>query len=224
MDRRSYNQFCATARTLDVIGERWTLLIVRELITGPKRYKDLLESLPGIGTSLLAARLKHLERSELIRHVELPPPAGSKVYELTEAGRDLEPTVMAIARWGLRWVLTAPEPGDVFRPGWAVLAMQAAYDQDAATGVQQTYEFRVGEEVFHARVDAEGVQARHGAAHEPDLVIRVAQDAFIDLVAGRATIAQAVRQGWIDADGSRAALNHCSAIFARPKLAAPAAA
>ena len=224
MDRRSYNQFCATARTLDVIGERWTLLIVRELITGPKRYKDLLESLPGIGTSLLAARLKHLERSELIRHVELPPPAGSKVYELTEAGRDLEPTVMAIARWGLRWVLTAPEPGDVFRPGWAVLAMQAAYDEDAATGVEETYEFRVGEEVFHARVHAGGVQARHGPAHEPDLVIRVAQDAFIDLVAGRATIAQAAKQGWIDADGSRAALKHCSAIFARSGLAAPAAA
>ena len=224
MDRRSYNQFCATARTLDVIGERWTLLIVRELITGPKRYKDLLESLPGIGTSLLAARLKHLERSELIRHVELPPPAGSKVYELTEAGRDLEPTVMAIARWGLRWVLTTPEPGDVFRPGWAVLAMQAAYDEDAATGVEETYEFRVGEEIFHARVHAGGVRARHGPAHEPDLVIRVAQDAFIDLAAGRATIAQAAKQGWIDADGSRAALNHCSAIFDRPRLAAHSAA
>ena len=224
MDRRSYNQFCATARTLDVIGERWTLLIIRELITGPKRYTDLLESLPGIGTSLLAARLKHLERSELIRHVELPPPAGSKVYELTEAGRDLEPTVMAIARWGLRWVLTEPEPGDVFRPAWAVLAMQAAYDEDAATGVEETYEFRVGEEVFHARVHAGGVQARHGPAHEPDLVIRVAQDAFIDLAAGRATIAQAAKQGWIDADGSRAALNHCSAIFDRPRLAAHSAA
>ena len=224
MDRRSYNQFCATAKTLDVIGERWTLLIIRELITGPKRYTDLLESLPGIGTSLLAARLKHLERSELIRHVELPPPAGSKVYELTEAGRDLEPTVMAIARWGLRWALGAPEPDDAFRPGWAVLAMQAAYHEDAAAGVEETYEFRVGEEVFHARIHGGGVKARHGPAYEPDLVISVAEDAFIDLVAGRATIAQAAKQGWIDADGSRTALNNCSAIFDRPKLAAPAAA
>jgi DNA-binding HxlR family transcriptional regulator len=224
MNRRSYNQFCATARTLDVIGERWTLLIVRELITGPKRYKDLLESLPGIGTSLLAARLKHLERSELIRHVELPPPAGSKVYELTEAGRDLEPVVMAIARWGLRWALTALKPDDVFRPGWAVLAMQAAYDEDAAAGIEETYEFRVGEEVFHARVHDGRVEGRHGPAYEPDLVISVAEDAFIDLVSGRATIAQAAEQGLVDVDGSRVALNHCSAIFDRHSSAAPAAA
>src|SRR5262245_54144550 len=152
MDRRSYNQFCATARTLDVIGERWTLLVIRELITGPKRYKDLLESLPGIGTSLLAARLKHLESADLIRHVELPPPAGSKVYELTAAGRDLEPVVMAIARWGLKWALDEPTLDEVFRPSWAVLAMQAAYDEDAASGVEEAYEFRVGEEVFHARL------------------------------------------------------------------------
>src|SRR5262249_327581 len=148
--------------------------------------------------------------------------AGAKGYELTEAGRDLEPTVMANARWGLRWGVTAPEPGDVFRPGGAGLAVQAAYDEDAATGGGETYRVRGGQEVLHARVHAGGVQARHGPAHEPDLVIRVAQDAFIDLVAGRATIAQAAKQGWIDADGSRAALNHCSAIFDRTRLAAPA--
>jgi DNA-binding HxlR family transcriptional regulator len=224
MERRSYHQFCATARTLDLVGERWTLLIVRELITGPKRYKDLLESLPGIGTSLLAARLKHLESVDLIRRVELPPPAGSKVYELTAAGRDLEPAVMAIARWGLKWALDEPAPDDVFRPSWAVLAMEAAYDERAAGGVEETYEFRVGEEVFHATVHDGNVHARHGAAHEPDLVITAAPDAFMDLVAGRATLAQAVKQGWIHADGSRAALGHCSSIFRRPQAAVRAAA
>jgi DNA-binding HxlR family transcriptional regulator len=224
MERRSYNQFCATARTLDLIGQRWTLLIVRELITGPKRYKDLLESLPGIGTSLLAARLKHLENVDLVQRVELPPPAGSKVYELTAAGRDLEPTVMAIARWGLKWALDQPTPDDVFRPSWAVLAMQAAYDERAAGGVEETYEFRVGEEVFHARVHDGEVHASHGAAYEPDLVITAAPDAFMDLVAGRATLAQAAKQGWIHADGSRAALGHCSSIFRRPQAAVRAAA
>jgi DNA-binding HxlR family transcriptional regulator/putative sterol carrier protein len=224
MERRSYHQFCATARTLDLVGERWTLLIVRELITGPKRYKDLLESLPSIGTSLLAARLKHLESVDLIQRVELPPPAGSKVYELTAAGRDLEPAVMAIARWGLKWALDQPAPDDVFRPSWAVLAMQAAYDECAAGGVEETYEFRVGEDVFHASVHDGKVHARHGAAYEPDLVITAAPDAFMDLVAGRATLAQAAKQGWIRADGSRAALGHCSSIFRRPQAAVRAAA
>jgi DNA-binding HxlR family transcriptional regulator/putative sterol carrier protein len=224
MRRRSYNQFCATARTLDVIGERWTLLVIRELITGPKRYKDLLESLPGIGSSLLAARLKHLEAADLIRRVELRPPAGSKVYELTEAGRDLEPVVMAVARWGLKWALNEPRPGDSFRSSWAVLAMEAAYDERAASGVEEIYEFRVGDEIFHARVHNGAVQARHGPAFEPDLTITATPEAFVDLAAGRATLAQATKQGWIEVDGSRAALRHCSAIFKRPQPVVQAAA
>jgi hypothetical protein len=131
---------------------------------------------------------------------------------------------MAIARWGLKWVLDEPTPDDVFRPSWAVLAMQAAYDEGAAVGVEEAYEFRVGEEVFHARVHSGSVQARHGAAHEPDLVITATPGAFIDLAAGRATLAQAAKQGWIAADGSRAALSNCSAIFSRPRAAVRAAA
>jgi len=216
MSRRSYNQFCATARTLDVVGERWTLLIIRELITGPKRYKDLLESLPGIGTSLLAARLRNLESAVLVRRSELPPPAGSTVYELTESGRDLEPAIMAIARWGLKWALGEPGPDEVFRPGWAVLAMQAAYDRRAAANIDETYEFRVGDEVFHARVQDGAVLGRHGPAHEPDLVITASAEAFMNLAAGHATIEQAAKQGQISAAGSRIALRHCSAIFKRP--------
>jgi len=216
MSRRSYNQFCATAKTLDVVGERWTLLIIRELVTGPKRYKDLLESLPGIGTSLLAARLRHLESAALVRRTELPPPAGSTVYELTESGRDLEPAIMAIARWGLKWALGEPTPDEVFRPGWAVLAMQAAYDERAAANIDETYEFRVGDDVFHARVQDGAVQGRHGPAHEPDLVITATAEAFMQLAAGQATIEQAAKQGRITAAGSRIALRHCSAIFKRP--------
>ena len=87
MSKRSYNQYCAVARALDIVGERWTLLIVRELLTGPKRFKDLLEGLPGIGTNLLTGRLKDLEGYGVVHRVTLPPPAASKVYELTELGR-----------------------------------------------------------------------------------------------------------------------------------------
>src|SRR5712692_11585883 len=92
--RRSYDQFCGMARGLDIIGERWTLLIVRDLLLGPKRYKDLLDGLPGMGTNMLAARLKELEQATIIRRRVLPPPAGSTVYELTAYGRELEDLLM----------------------------------------------------------------------------------------------------------------------------------
>src|SRR5216117_1868167 len=101
MARRSYNQFCPLARTLDIIGERWTLLIVRELAIGPRRFKDLIDDLPGIGTNLLAARLKELERHGILGRRTLPPPAGSKVYELTERGRSLFAALIPLAQWGL---------------------------------------------------------------------------------------------------------------------------
>jgi hypothetical protein len=124
----------------------------------------------------------------------------------------------------LKWALDEPTPDEVFRPSWAVLGMQAAYDRDAARGVEETYEFRVGDEIFHARVHDGEVQARHGAAHEPDLVISAEPDAFEDLVAGRATFAQATKRGSINAEGPRGALNNCSAIFRRPEVATRAAA
>src|ERR671931_479526 len=101
---RSYLQYAAVARGLDVVGERWTLLIVRDLLLGPKRYKDLLDGLPGIGTNLLAARLRALEKVGLVRRTVLPPPAGSAVYELTESGWELEPVVIALGRWGVRFM------------------------------------------------------------------------------------------------------------------------
>lgn len=215
MEHRRYNQYCATAKTLDIVGERWTLLIARELLTGPKRYKDLRESLPGIGTSLLAARLQHLQRAGVIRATTLPKPAGTPVYELTESGRELEPAIMSLARWGLKWTLGDPEPDDVFRPGWAVLGMQAAYDQAAAEGVSDTYEFRVGTEVFFARVDNGAVASEYGHATNPDVVFTADDDAFLDIAAGRLSFAEAVKAKRIEAEGSAAAIRRCSRIFRR---------
>ena len=100
MAGRSYRQFCAIASALDTIGERWTLLIIRELLTGPKRYSDLLDGLPGIPTDMLAARLRRLEDEGLVEREVLPPPAASKVYVLTGSGLSLEPVIAALARWG----------------------------------------------------------------------------------------------------------------------------
>ena len=130
-EKRSYGQYCTVARALDVVGERWTLLLVRELSTGPKRFKDLLEGLPGIATNLLAARLKTLEGEGIVRRATLPPPAGSNVYELTELGGSLEPVIVALSRWGAR-LLDAPREEEDLRAGWAAVAMRSAIGRRVA--------------------------------------------------------------------------------------------
>src|SRR5919198_3255075 len=115
MQKRSYDQWCAVARSLDVVGERWTLLIVRDLLIGPKRYSDLLAGLPGIGTNLLAQRLRELEARGLVERSTLPPPAATNVYRLTATGAALEPVVHALGRWGFQF-LGLPRPSDAMLP------------------------------------------------------------------------------------------------------------
>lgn len=217
MSRRSYNQFCATARTLDLVGERWTLLIVRELLTGPKRFRDLLDSLRGIGTGLLTARLKFLEGEGLVERITLPPPARTPAYALTRAGVELGPAVMALARWGLRWALDERRDGEEFRPGWAVLGMQAVFDPEAARGVDGTCEFRVDDDVFHARIDDGQIETGHGPAHRPDVVIETAGDVFLELASGKLSLPDAVLDGSISVSGDRQVLRQLLGVFRWPE-------
>src|SRR5450432_2916288 len=109
MKNRSYNQFCALAFALDIIGERWTLLIIRELLAGPRRFKDLIDGLPDVSTNLLSERLKGLEQQGIVQRRVLPPPAGSTVYELTEFGQTLEFAVLELGKWGSRLLPTSTE-------------------------------------------------------------------------------------------------------------------
>jgi DNA-binding HxlR family transcriptional regulator/putative sterol carrier protein len=208
MSKRSYNQYCAVARSLDIVGERWTLLIVRELLTGPKRFKDLLEGLPGIGTNLLTARLKDLEGYGVVHRGILPPPAASKVYELTELGRSLEPVITALGCWGLEF-LDAPAQEDDLRPAWALVAMRSALKQEATHGLQETYEFHVDEEAFHLRVTDGEVEALQGPAVDPDLVVRGDTQAFLDLAAGRVVPAEALDSGEIQIEGDQETWARC---------------
>jgi DNA-binding HxlR family transcriptional regulator/putative sterol carrier protein len=212
VSRRSYRQYCAMARALDVLGERWTLLIVRELLTGPKRFKDLLDGLPGIGTNLLAGRLKELEGEGLLRRTTLPPPAGSAVYKLTGRGRDLEPVLMGLARWGVD-LLGQPRPGEAFKPAWAVQAMKATFRPEAARWVRETYEFRVGEDVFHVRVDDGVSEPEYGPAWEPDLILRTDPDTFLALVSGRIEASDAIEVGRLEVEGDAEALARAGEIF-----------
>ena len=212
MSKRSYNQYCAVARALDIVGERWTLLIVRELLTGPKRFKDLLEGLPGIGTNLLAARLKDLEGYGVVRRTTLPPPAGSKVYELTQLGRLLDPVIAALGHWGLEFLHT-PGREDDLRPAWAMVAMRSALKPEVARGIQETYEFRIDEETFHLRVKDGEVEALQGPAADPDLVVKGGTRAFLALAAGQLEPAEALESGEIQIEGDKETLARCMEIF-----------
>jgi DNA-binding HxlR family transcriptional regulator/putative sterol carrier protein len=215
VSRRTYDQYCAVARALDVVGERWTLLLVRELLTGPKRFKDLLDGLSGIGTTLLTARLKDLEGNGILRRTTLPPPAGSKVYELTDLGRSLEPVVMALSRWGLK-LLEAPRPEEETRAAWAMVALQSSLKLEAVRGRKETYEFRVDGESFHVQVEGDEAEVRQGSAVDPDLIISGETETLLSVAAGRLTLAEAIEAGAIATEGDRGSLARCLAVLGSP--------
>jgi DNA-binding HxlR family transcriptional regulator len=218
VDQRSYNQFCATARTLDLVGERWTLLLVRELLTGPKRFGDLQHSLRGLGTGLLAARLKHLEREGLAEKTTLPAPARTPVYSLTAAGRDLEPVIMALAGWGMRWAMGRPREDETFHPGWAMLGLKACFEPQAAQRLHAVYEFRIDDEVFYTRVDGGTIETVQGPAQHPDVVISTTGDLFRDIAAGRTSLAQAIDDHTATATGKAEPLRRLHGLFRIPRL------
>lgn len=175
---KRYDQYCPVACTLSLVGERWTLLVVRELLHGPKRYTDLLDHLPGIGTNILAARLKELEAAELVEKRKLPPPAASTVYELTPAGRDLRPVLHELARFGAR--LMGPPPLDALEPGWLVDAIDLALSPISPTA---TIAFRVGAEEASL---VDGI-ATPGIADGADVVVETDAIGFYHLVVDRRT-------------------------------------
>jgi DNA-binding HxlR family transcriptional regulator len=160
---KRYDQFCPIAHALSLVGERWSLLVVRELLEGPKRYTDLVHGLPGIGTNILAARLRDLEDAGIVRKRKLPPPAASTVYELTEYGAELNEALYALARWGAR-TLGPPKPGDWIDPEWGVNAIPALFDPLAAGELDETWVLQVDEGVFTARFANGCVEAAVGAA------------------------------------------------------------
>jgi DNA-binding HxlR family transcriptional regulator len=160
---KRYDQYCPIAHSLDLIGDRWSLMVVRELLRGPKRYTDLVAGLPGIGTNVLASRLRDLETHGILTRQTLAPPAASKVYELTDYGRDLEPVMHALGIWGAR-SLGPPSAGPPLFEGWLGNALNCAMAPLAPPG---SFEFRVGDEVA-ALVDGE---VHAGPIDDPDVVI-----------------------------------------------------
>ncbi|MDX1995880.1 MAG: winged helix-turn-helix transcriptional regulator [bacterium] len=206
MKNRSYNQFCALAYALDVIGERWTLLIVRELLAGPRRYTDLTDGLPGISTNLLSERLKMLEQQHILRRRVLPPPAGSTVYELTEFGAALENAVLALGIWGSR--LLPPSLAGVELPslGAAALAIKAFFHPEQSGGICETYELHLGDEVLQVRFDDGEMMVRQGQSFKADAVFHTGMEVFMGLFAGQLSPEDAVSAGLIQIEGDPQAL------------------
>jgi DNA-binding HxlR family transcriptional regulator len=174
---KRYDQYCPIAHALGLVGERWSLLIVRELLHGPKRYTDLAASLPHIGTNILAARLKELESSGLLTKHRLDPPAASQVYELTPYGQELKPVMRALALWGLRSI-DPPTEADELAPGWLYGALDTVFAPAAPPG---SFEFRIDGEIAGI-VDGE---ARRGSIEKPDVLVEGGVDAFYWLFVDR---------------------------------------
>lgn len=177
MRTRSYDQYCGVAHALELVGERWALLLVRDLLRGPKRFTELQRGLPRIPSNVLSARLKELEQAGIVRRRLLARPESGVVYELTDYGHELEDIVLRLGLWGAR-SLGEPRPADTVNADALLLGLRAAFRPEAARGVRASYELRLGEIVVHLRVDdgalevAEGPLADADLALETDLTLR----------------------------------------------------
>jgi DNA-binding HxlR family transcriptional regulator len=194
MPARSYGPYCPVARTLELIGERWTLLIVRELLLGPMRFTDLHGALEGIPRNLLAKRLRDLEAHGVVARRDLPPPAARVVYELTDAGRQLMPVIGDLARWGLTH-LPPPGPGEPVSPAMAVLAGLAAHVRSDLPGSgEEAYGLEVDDRMFTLRLTSGGLSFESTGA-EPDLTITVSAAALLRVRLGAESLADALSAG-----------------------------
>jgi DNA-binding HxlR family transcriptional regulator len=205
---KHYDQYCPMAHALSLVGERWSLLIVRELLRGPKRYTDLVEGLPGIGTNILAGRLKDLEQCGVVEKRKLPPPAASTVYELTEYGRGLEEVLYALARWGAR-SLGPPGADDELYPEWGLNALPALFNAEAARGLTETYVLEVNGDAFTARIVDGCLDAIVGAAADADVVIEADMPTFFELVGGELSPDEAARRSGVRLEGDQGAIERC---------------
>ena len=183
MVTRSYDQYCGIARALDLVGERWAMLVVRELVLGPKRFTDLRRGLPGIGTNVLTGRLKELESSGVVARRTLLPPAASTVYELTEYGRELEKVVLAFGRWGAKSM--GPRVAQqTLRSEWLAVALKAFFRPEAAEDLRATVEFRFEDGTFLAQIDRGSLLIERAPENGADLSVRTDPETLVGFLAG----------------------------------------
>lgn len=214
---RSYDDACATAHALDLIGERWALLVMRELMLGPRRFGDLRASLPGISANVLTQRLEGLEEDGIVAKRKLPPPANVSVYELTEWGLEAEPILLALGKWAVR----SPQHNPML-PLSAValmLSFRAKFEPGKAKGLNLSIRFKLGEETFSVSVRKGVLATERGDAEEADVVVTGSPEACAGFIYGKVPLREMEKQGAIAATGDRAALKAFANLYEMPPKA-----
>ena len=218
---RTYDDACAAAHALDLVGERWALLVVRELLLGPKRFTDLRAGIPKASPNVLAQRLRELERAGVVRRRKLPPPAASRVYELTEWGEELEPVIVRLGRWGAR---SPSKPCDAeLGVDSLILSFRTMFDPLAADGLRASYELRLGEDRFCAEVDDGRFEVARGEAERPDATIETDAGTLAALVYEGRLLEEALRSGDVEIEGDESAIERFLTLFPLPEPAPPTA-
>jgi DNA-binding HxlR family transcriptional regulator len=217
---RSYGDACGIARALDLVGERWALLVVRELLLGPKRFTDLRAGLPGASPNVLSQRLRELERVGVVRRRRLGPPVGVRVYELTDWGLDLEPVVIQLGRWGSRAPTTSTAELGVDA---MLLALKTTFDPGVAGRLRASLELRLGDDRFRAAVADGRLDLTRGGADQPDAIIDTDVATLRALVFGGRTLDEARRSGDLEFRGDRRTADHFLRLFPRPEPVTAAA-
>jgi DNA-binding HxlR family transcriptional regulator len=220
--KRSYDDGCANAHALDLIGERWALLVLRELMLGPKRFTDIRAGLPGISPNVLTQRLDELEEASLVVRRKLPPPASVWVYDLTEWGRGLEPVMQAIGRWAAR----SPHmrPGLPMSVSSVVLSLRTMFSPAAAKGLKGTIEIRLREQAFAATLRDGRMELVAGAATSPDAVVEADPDSLSGVIYGGRKLAEAMAAGDVRVEGDKALVKRFVTLFPLPERAPTSAA
>ncbi|WP_326943474.1 MULTISPECIES: helix-turn-helix domain-containing protein [unclassified Amycolatopsis] len=220
---RTYGQFCGIARALELVGERWSLLIIRDLVLGAKRYDELQAGLPKIPPSILSARLNDLEAAGVLRRRVRAELDAGLVYELTQYGSELDHIVLDLGLWGAR-SLNAPKADEVFTLDAAILSLYTTFRSDAAENVQINFEIRYDDRmIVHALVENGAVKVGEGRFPGAELVIEAAAGtALLDLMSGRLTAADATRTGKLGIEGAVADLEMFAQLFHIPAAPEPA--
>lgn len=217
---RTYGDGCSIARALDLVGERWALLVVRELLLGPKRYTDLRRGLPHASPNVLSERLRELERAGVVQRRTLPPPAASRVYELTEWGMELENTVLSLGTWASRAAGLPSAP--IASADSVALALRSRFDPEAAGALRASYELRLGEDHFRVDVADGQLALARGEAPQADATIATDSDTVAAILWAGRSLASAQRAGDLTITGDTAAVERFVSLFPVPETRATA--
>ena len=213
MATREYKQFCGLARAMEMVGERWSMLIVRDLLNGPRRYTDLRKGLPAIPTNILSTRLKQLEEAGLATRRALPHPERAVVYELTEYGRDLEPALIALGRWGAR-TMTEPRSGEAITAEGVAMSFRTAFRPEEARGTTVGFEARMGEFTIRLQITDGSLAVGTGVHPAPDLVIeRQSGHPIRELMSGSKSPADVLADGSVRVEGDPVLLSRFAEMF-----------